>query len=271
MPELRIIDVNTDLPLDINLQRDAPPDARFLATIRKHGVVIPILCEELPNKTLKLLAGRERVWGARIVSVNPLFVHWANVRAMIYSADEMTDELRAELPVLENRARSDNALTDVVFTRKLMRLGLDAVTISNSTGLHSATLKALSKYDKLLPDFEDAWLFLGAIMTPIADQLTRCTEDEQKALYATYRAQGNKLALAAVTAVLDARPKAAATIKVDKKATWQEVVLAGLEALAAEIPPEWRLDKTVQKAWSAVELVIRASLTRAANPSTTKK
>lgn len=211
------------LLLPEQIQRDDPPDDRFLATVLKWGVLDALWIHyHTATKTYTVIDGRERQWASRLVMITKPERRY--VPAKIWT--DITPAQESALTALGNRLRSENPITDVIAVRRLHALHFTPDQIRAAAGLHPATLKSFGKYDNLLPELEEAWIMYGTLDTPTIDQIVRCTEEEQGLLLRIYKEQGNVLRKANVEMVLAQRPKEAVTVKVNARASWQEQVRA---------------------------------------------
>ena len=206
------------------IQREQPSPA-FVRNIILNKVREPLWLKRKRHTENNLaeytvIDGRARVLGARIAAMAaPNCIY---VPALWWWDDEITPKQEKTLQIMANALRSDNKITDVTGIMQLRRLGLSETEIEVACGIHPATLKALDKYNNLLPEFEEAWLWFGALDTAVVDQLVRLTEDEQRQALSTYKTLGNKLKATDVKRILDLRPKAAVEVKVNARAAWQD-------------------------------------------------
>lgn len=217
---------------DITPERDKAPDAAFIATVSSQGILNPVWLNET-DKGFQMIAGRKRLMAARIVQ--DVYLNRNTIPAFVWQ--DLTPEQVATLALLENKARSDNVITDTIAVMQLQGAGLTPAQITQATAIHPATLQAYNKYDALLPKFHNAWVKDLRIATPVADLLVRCTAEEQVALWEQYLLNGQQLTAQAVKDTLAARPVAP---KVEKKATpppWFVTVRETLMSLLSDVIP----------------------------------
>ncbi|BCW12982.1 hypothetical protein NtRootA4_41130 (plasmid) [Arthrobacter sp. NtRootA4] len=62
-PTLEMLDPNT-LTVDINVRKDAALTKEFVASIKEHGVLVPVVAHRREDGTVHVLMGQRRTLGA---------------------------------------------------------------------------------------------------------------------------------------------------------------------------------------------------------------
>lgn len=169
------------------------PDAAFVESVRRFGVVTPVVIVEDAGG-LRVVDGRRRIAAARAAGVDAL-------SAVIYPAGE---GLPADLIILAlNEQRSSNPLADFNAIRRLQERGATEQEISQATGMPPQRIRRRMKLASLLPELFDA-LSEGRLSVAVAEAAAGLSPAYQRALAATLAEKG-RLTLADVRAVKVAR------------------------------------------------------------------
>lgn len=118
------------------------------ASIREHGIIQPIIVEEVPDGTYIIVAGERRSRAARLAGLR-------EVPAIIRN---YSDERRLEVALIENVQRSDlNAIEEAHAYKRLMELtGLSQDEVAARVGKNRSTVANALRLLKLPEDMQNA-------------------------------------------------------------------------------------------------------------------
>ena len=136
MTVLEMIDPAT-LTIDANVRADAQLDKAFLASIKEHGVIQPVVAHRAEDGGAHVLYGQRRTLAA-VETKQPLIP--------VYVVDSLTEADRLAKQVVENDHRQ--ALTDsdrAEAFHQLSLLGVSATQIAKKTGAKKATVDSALK------------------------------------------------------------------------------------------------------------------------------
>lgn len=160
------------LVLDVNVRDDAALDAQFVASIKEHGVLIPIAAIRGDDGQLRVRAGQRRTLAARAAALTtvPVYVRSA-------AADDDTAHLVARVTeqIVENDQR--RALTDAQRARGIQQMidaGVSITRVAKKLSVAKDTVKAaavVAKSDAAMQGLADGQLSLteAAAITEFED------------------------------------------------------------------------------------------------------
>lgn len=136
MTVLEMIDPAT-LTIDANVRADVQLDKAFLASVKEHGVIQPVVAHRVEGGGVHVLYGQRRTLAA-VETAQPLIP--------VYVVDSLTEADRLAKQVVENDHRQ--ALTDndrAEAFHQLSLLGVSATQIARKTGAKKATVDSALK------------------------------------------------------------------------------------------------------------------------------
>ncbi|MBG6218652.1 ParB family chromosome partitioning protein [Arthrobacter sp. CAN_A6] len=187
-PTLEMIDPRT-LTVDVNVRKDAALTPEFIASIKEHGVIEPVIGHRKEDGTVHVLMGQRRTRGAVEAGA-------ATIPVMVVASPEEAERITTQ--VVENVQRS--ALTDADEAdafHQLSLLGVSAAQIAKKTGRAKTTVEGALKAKKsaageaalskgrtieealVLVEFaddEDATAHLEAVLTDEPDMLAHVAQ-----------------------------------------------------------------------------------------------
>jgi ParB family chromosome partitioning protein len=128
-----------DLLVDVNVRIDLRLDADFIASIREHGVLVPVVAVRTPEGALRVRFGHRRVAAAVELGL-------AGVPVVVAGDEESDDAAQVERVLgqwAENRHRSGlTTAEEVGVVEQLAAFGVSAAQIARRTRLPRAAVKA---------------------------------------------------------------------------------------------------------------------------------
>ncbi|MBU8869189.1 ParB/RepB/Spo0J family partition protein [Paenarthrobacter aromaticivorans] len=135
-PTLEMLDPTT-LTVDINVRKDAALTPDFIASIKEHGVMEPVIAHRKEDGTVHVLMGQRRTLGA-IEAQQPL------IPVMIISSPEEAERIVTQ--VVENIQRAELTEADEADAyHQLSLIGVSAAAIAKKTGRTKATVEGALK------------------------------------------------------------------------------------------------------------------------------
>ena len=135
-PTLEMIDPTT-LTVDINVRKDAALTADFIASIKEHGVMEPVIAHRKDDGTVHVLMGQRRTLGA-VEAQRPL------IPVMIISSPEEAERIVTQ--VVENIQRAELTEADEADAyHQLSLIGVSAAAIAKKTGRKKAAVEGALK------------------------------------------------------------------------------------------------------------------------------
>jgi ParB family chromosome partitioning protein len=138
-PTLEMIDPRT-LTVDVNVRRDAALTPEFIASIKEHGVIEPVIAHRKDDGTVHVLMGQRRTCGAVEADA-------ALIPVMVVASPEEAERITTQ--VVENVQRS--ALTDADEAdafHQLSLLGVSSAQIAKKTGRAKTQVEGALKAKK---------------------------------------------------------------------------------------------------------------------------
>ena len=167
-----------DLPADAALL-GPPPGAALVASIRRCGVLQPVLLLRSAAGRLLVADGRRRVKAARAAAL-------ATIPAQV-APDE--GSLHALLSLLTHGTRRDNPAAELDAIERLLEAGASEQAIARETGLQRATIGRRLRLHRLEPGLRDAYR-QGRLTTSVAEAAARLPTPAQARLAAQLAEQG---------------------------------------------------------------------------------
>jgi ParB family chromosome partitioning protein len=166
----RVVETAELTPMDL-----APTD-RMVASVRRYGVLAPVLLEERVDEdgvvSLEIVDGNRRVNAARQAGVE-------RIPAIVFSQAE--PEAMAAMTLIANGLRSRNPVSEWQATERLGDLGNDAGQIMRLTGLTKASLETRLRPSAMHPDLRRAMLE-GRIAVTVWERAGRLPPEAQQRL-----------------------------------------------------------------------------------------
>jgi ParB family chromosome partitioning protein len=155
---------------------DLAPTDRMVASVRRYGVLAPVLLEERVDAdgvvSLEIVDGNRRVHAARQAGVE-------RVPAIVFQRAD--PEAMAAMTLIANGLRSRNPVSEWQATERLGDLGNDAGQIMQLTGLTKASLETRLRPSAMHPDLRRAMLE-GRIAVTVWERAGRLPAEAQQRL-----------------------------------------------------------------------------------------
>lgn len=144
--------ISQDVPVSlIDLTVGPKPSARLVESVKRHGVVVPVILRELVNDDGELaygiIDGNRRVASAREAELD-------TVPARVVSG--VSDVDAAQVTLLTNSFRAGNYVTELWALRALERSGVDRRKLPEITGMSASTIETRETLSRL-----ERRLFIG--------------------------------------------------------------------------------------------------------------
>lgn len=139
------------------------------ASIRKQGLLQPIVVSRLPNGRYEILAGQRRFLAHKVLGLK-------TIAALVL--DSVSDEdARVAISLTENLVRRDNTQKELIdaCTRLYKRYG-SVKLVAQETGLSASIVSQYIKYDQLLPELKKE-VDQGKLEMKVALQAQRAATD----------------------------------------------------------------------------------------------
>ena len=135
-PTLEMLDPAT-LTIDINVRKDAALTADFIASIKEHGVMEPVIAHRKDDGTVHVLMGQRRTRAA-VEAQRPL------IPVMIIDSPEEAERIVTQ--VVENIQRAELTEADEADAyHQLSLIGVSAAAIAKKTGRTKTTVESALK------------------------------------------------------------------------------------------------------------------------------
>ncbi|MFB0840480.1 ParB/RepB/Spo0J family partition protein [Arthrobacter sp. E44] len=135
-PTLEMLDPTT-LTVDINVRKDAALTTDFIASIKEHGVMEPVIGHRKEDGTVHVLMGQRRTLGA-VEAKRP------EIPVMIISSPEEAERIVTQ--VVENIQRAELTEADEADAyHQLSLIGVSAAAIAKKTGRTKTTVEGALK------------------------------------------------------------------------------------------------------------------------------
>lgn len=172
-----LITVNiSDLPSTIG----PPPPRAMIDSVRRYGVLIPIIITRLADvDPWQLVAGNRRVASLRAIGITDC--HLPAIVVPPTLADPIT--------LIENEMRSDNFAAQALAVTRMAASGMTKPEITSLTGMAKTTIERHLAYANVHGSLFDAFRE-GHIPSTVMDQIARTTPGEQDTLAAMYSGRG---------------------------------------------------------------------------------
>jgi ParB family chromosome partitioning protein len=132
-PTLEMLDPAT-LTVDVNVRKDAALTADFIASIKEHGVMEPVIAHRKDDGTVHVLMGQRRTRAA-VEAGRPL------IPVMIIDSPEEAERIVTQ--VVENIQRAELTEADEAEAyHQLSLIGVSAATIAKKTGRTKTTVES---------------------------------------------------------------------------------------------------------------------------------
>lgn len=208
------------------------PDQAFVRSIRRFGVIEPVILRETGapsghgNPPYGIVDGRRRVAAARLAEL-------LAVPARVYPKERPTTFLDPLLTLVCNVQRSHNPVAELAAIERLTAAGADESTIARATGISPQTVKKRVRLSHLIPPLMRA-LAGGTLGVGVGEQAAKLPAATQERLAARLAERG-RLTADDVRAEREARTEdAVAQLPADLFASED----AGIGADYSQIIPE---------------------------------
>ncbi|MDI2037164.1 ParB/RepB/Spo0J family partition protein [Paenarthrobacter nitroguajacolicus] len=135
-PTLEMLDPTT-LTVDINVRKDAALTPDFVASIKEHGVMEPVIAHRKDDGTVHVLMGQRRTLGA-------VEAKRSEIPVMIISSPEEAERIVTQ--VVENIQRAELTEADEADAyHQLSLIGVSAAAIAKKTGRKKTTVEGALK------------------------------------------------------------------------------------------------------------------------------
>jgi ParB family chromosome partitioning protein len=174
----RVVETAELTPMDL-----APTD-RMVASVRRYGVLAPVLLEEVVDEdgvvSLAIVDGNRRVNAAKQAGVE-------RVPAIVFQ--QADPEAVAAMTLIANGLRTRNPVTEWQAAERLGDLGNDAGQIMRLTGLTKASLETRLRPSAMHPDLRRGML-AGRIPVTVWERAGRLPAEAQQRLADLLEAKG---------------------------------------------------------------------------------
>ena len=135
-PTLEMIDPTT-LTVDINVRKDAALTKEFVASIKEHGVLVPVVAHRKDDGTVHVLMGQRRTLGS---------IEAGRPTIPVLVADSPEEAERIVTQVVENIQRAELTEADEADAyHQLSLIGVSAAAIAKKTGRTKTTVESALK------------------------------------------------------------------------------------------------------------------------------
>jgi len=135
-PTLEMLDPTT-LTVDVNVRKDAALTADFIASIKEHGVMEPVIAHRKDDGTVHVLMGQRRTLGA-------IEAQRAEIPVMIINSPKEAERIVTQ--VVENIQRAEPTEADEADAyHQLSLIGVSAAAIAKKTGRKKTTIEGALK------------------------------------------------------------------------------------------------------------------------------
>jgi len=166
------------LPSDEDLV-GPPPDASLVASIRRLGVLQPVLLMRSPEDVLTVVEGKRRVKASRAAGR-------VDIPAWVAAMDEMTPHA---LTLIAHATRRANPAADLDAIERLLAMGASERDIARETGLRIPTLRQRLRLLDLDPALREG-LRRGVVSATVAEQAAKLPVSVQERLAAKLDSEG---------------------------------------------------------------------------------
>jgi ParB family chromosome partitioning protein len=119
------------------------------ASIRKQGLLQPIIVVSQSNGKYEILAGQRRFLAHQKLG-------YRTIRAIVRDESSVDDSTRVAISLTENLVRKDNSQRELIDAcTKLFRQYGTIKLVAESTGLSAAVVSQYVKYDQLIPELKE--------------------------------------------------------------------------------------------------------------------
>jgi len=186
--KLDFIDIGNIDDSTVNMRhgRKAPDVSDILPTVRKRGIIVPVILRPSLNEgRFELVAGRRRVHAARLAHTEPQAdPELGRVPAAIMEAGDDAAALEASL--IENLARLDpDEVTQWETFTRLVREGREVDDVATTFGLPDLTIRRVLALGNLLPRIRQLYRDEKIDRTTVR-HMTLASKSQQKAWLALY-------------------------------------------------------------------------------------
>lgn len=223
-------------PQDIELSRlsdvrvGPEPTPQFIDSIRKFGVVVPIVVRRLNDgKQFEVIDGKRRAKAA-------IACEMTTIPARVY------DEGFAFSPAMTvtlNNLRSSNPVSEFEAIERMLQKGASEREIARATGLSIGTVRKRLKLAGLLPELQEAFR-RGEISTTVAERVATLPKPAQERLNAIRQDKGKLTGRDVSEAKEVARQRELGTIPMEvfesRRDEWYVEVANGLIELKKLVP-----------------------------------
>ena len=156
-----------------------PPDPSLVTSIRRLGVLQPVLLMRSPEDVLTVVEGKRRVKASRAAGR-------VDIPAWVAAMDEMTPHA---LTLIAHATRRANPAADLEAIERLLAMGASERDITRETGLRIPTLRQRLRLLDLDPALREG-LRRGVVSATVAEQAAKLPLSAQERLAAKLDSEG---------------------------------------------------------------------------------
>jgi len=156
-----------------------PPDPSLVASIRRLGVLQPVLLMRSPEDVLTVVEGKRRVKASRAAGRG-------DIPAWVAAMDEITPHA---LTLIAHATRRANPTADLEAIERLLAMGASERDIARETGLRMPTLRQRLRLLDLDPALREG-LRRGVVSATVAEQAAKLPVSAQERLAAKLDSDG---------------------------------------------------------------------------------
>lgn len=121
----------------------------LVQSIRKQGLLQPIVVAENPDGRYEIIAGQRRFLAHQKLG-------YKTIRAIVRNADDIDEHSRVSISLTENLIRRDNSQKELIdaCTKLFKRYG-SIKMVAQETGIAASIVGTYVKYDQLVPELKD--------------------------------------------------------------------------------------------------------------------
>lgn len=178
--------------------RTRQPTPGMVVSVRKSGVLQPIILRELPSGRLQLVCGRHRIMAS-------LAAERATIPAVVYTLDSTDAQA---MILIENYHRGPSAISEMEAIEALLAKGGSALSIAAELAIPYAAVVRRMKLLRLVPELRAA-LGTGRMSLGTAEAASGLSKDQQRTLVEKLADEKARILAEDVRALRSAKARAA--------------------------------------------------------------
>lgn len=165
----------------------SPPDQRMAESVRRNGILLPVILREMPPRHAgdeafyQIVDGRRRYQAAQDADLKKL-----PARIITSGNPDVADPIAT---LVANDNRSPNPVSELAAIELLMARNASEQQISRATGLSVGTINARLRLSGLIPELREAWEE-GRISAAVGARAAKLDEEAQRKLAAVLAEHG---------------------------------------------------------------------------------